>query len=202
MNSKITTLGPHMRPPRALSSNQSLLVAIRPAAGEQRCHFTPRGLGVAGLRCGNARMLLSHTRLGMHDIAVHLAARTLGAVGTLITSAMRTVARRGGRPPRGTALAAPLVRAGGGIAPRRMLAARLGVMRGLVTTRRLIAARRGLTTRLLITARCPRRTAAGAATHAVAAVGYGFGADGGVVLEAGYVHHWQVALDQPFDAGQ
>src|SRR3569623_1104897 len=114
-----------MRPPRALSSNQSLLVAIRPAAGEQRCHFTPRGLGVARLRCGNARMLLSHTRLGMHDIAVHLAARTLGAVGTLITSALRTVAgpggcsRRGVRTPGGTALAAPLVRACGGIAPRR-----------------------------------------------------------------------------------
>src|SRR3569833_1273107 len=169
---------------RALSSSQSLLVAIRPAAGEQRCHFTPRGLGVARLRCGNARMLLSHTRLGMHDIAVHLAARTLGAVGALITSAMRTVARPGGS------------------SRRRMLAARLGVMRGLVTTRRLIAARRGLTTRLLITARCPRRTAAGAATHAVAAVGYGFGADGGVVLDAGYVHHLQVARDQPFDAGQ
>src|SRR3569623_1066267 len=197
-----------MRPPRALSSNQSLLVAIRPAAGEQRCHFTPRGRGVARLRCGNARMLLSHTRLGMHDIAVHLAARTLGAVGTLITSAMRTVARPGGssrrgvRTPPGTAQADPMVRASGGHTPRRMLAARWGVRRGLVTTWRLIAARRGLTTRRRITARCPRRTAAGAATHAVAAVGYGFGADGGGVLEAGYVHHWQVALDQPFDAGQ
>src|SRR3569623_2769387 len=125
-----------MRPPRALSSNQSLLVAIRPAAGEQRCHFTPRGLGVARLRCGNARMLLSHTRLGMHDIAVHLAARTLGAVGTLLTSAMRTVARPGGssrrgvRTARGTAQAAPLVRACGGLAPRRQLAARLGGERG------------------------------------------------------------------------
>src|SRR3569623_3261315 len=113
-----------MRPPRALSSNQSLLVAIRPAAGEQRCHITPRGLGVARLRCGNARMMLRHTRLGMHDIAVHLAARTLGAVGTLITSAMRTVARPGGssrrgvRTPRGTAQAAPLEQAGHRITPR------------------------------------------------------------------------------------
>src|SRR3569623_2860305 len=86
---------------RALSSSQSLLVAIRPAAGEQRSHYTPRGLGVARLRCGNARMLQSPTRLGMHDIAVHLAARTLGADGTLITSAMRTVARPGGSSRRG-----------------------------------------------------------------------------------------------------
>src|SRR3569623_3350509 len=117
-----------MRPPRALSSNQSLLVAIRPAAGEQRCHFAPRGLGLARLRCGNARMLLSHTRLGMQDIAVHLAARTLGAVGTLITSAMRTDARPGGssrrgvRTPRRPAQGAPMVRASGGIAPRRQQA--------------------------------------------------------------------------------